>query len=60
LRHAYATHQLENGIAIHKLQQQLGHNDLHSTLRYVHWLPTYQQDAVAFSDLVAQLETSYE
>ncbi len=60
LRHAYATHQLENGIAIHKLQQQLGHNDLHSTLRYVHWLPTYQQDAVAFSDLVAQLGDHHE
>lgn len=40
LRHAYATHQLENGISITQLQQQLGHSDLHSTLRYIHWLPT--------------------
>jgi len=55
LRHAYATHQLEQGIAIHVLQQQLGHNDLHSTLRYVHWLPGYQQGKVQFSDLVGQL-----
>ncbi len=55
LRHAYATHQLEQGIAIHVLQQQLGHNDLHSTLRYVHWLPNYQQGKVQFSDLVGQL-----
>lgn len=55
LRHAYATHQLEQGIAIHVLQQQLGHNDLHSTLRYVHWLPSYQQGKGQFSDLVGQL-----
>lgn len=55
LRHAYATHQLEQGIAINRLQQQLGHNDLHSTLRYVHWLPNYQQGKARFSDLVGQL-----
>jgi len=55
LRHAYATHQLEDGIAIHVLQQQLGHKDLHSTLRYLHWLPTYQQGKAGFSDLVGQL-----
>ncbi|MBL7004246.1 MAG: site-specific integrase, partial [Gammaproteobacteria bacterium] len=28
LRHAYATHQLENGIAITQLKQQLGHKNL--------------------------------
>ena len=55
LRHAYATHQLENGIAIHVLQQQLGHKDLHSTLRYVHWLPIFQQGKAQFCDLVGQL-----
>jgi site-specific recombinase XerD len=60
LRHAYATHQLENGIAIHKLQHQLGHNDLHSTLRYVHWLPSYQQGKAQFSDLVSELEASHD
>jgi integrase/recombinase XerD len=56
LRHAYATHQLENGIAINVLQQQLGHKDLHSTLRYLHWLPTYQKGNAGFSDLVGQLD----
>jgi len=60
LRHAYATHQLENGIAIHKLQHQLGHNDLRSTLRYVHWLPSYQQGKAQFSDLVTELEASHD
>ena len=60
LRHAYATHQLENGLALHKLQHQLGHNDLHSTLRYVHWVPNYQQDQTPFNDLINELGVDYE
>ena len=60
LRHAYATHQLESGLAIHKLQHQLGHNDLHSTLRYVHWVPSYQQGQSPFNDLVEELGVDYE
>jgi integrase/recombinase XerD len=60
LRHAYATHQLEQGIAIHKLQHQLGHRHLQTTLRYVHWVPTYQQGGIAFSDLVGQLDGEYD
>lgn len=59
LRHAYATHQLENGLPVHQLQQQLGHRGLESTLRYVHWVPTYQQGKSAFSDLVGQLEIGH-
>ena len=60
LRHAYATHQLENGIAIHKLQHQLGHRQLQTTLRYLHWLPSYQQGKAPFSDLVEQLEAGHD
>lgn len=60
LRHAYATHQLENGIAIHKLQHQLGHKHLQTTLRYVHWVPTYQQGGTGFSDLVGELEPDHD
>ena len=36
LRHAYATHQLENGLPVHTLRQQLGHQDLRSTMQYLH------------------------
>ena len=60
LRHAYATHQLEQGLPVHQLQHQLGHRQLQTTLRYVHWVSSYQQGSGAFSDLVEQLETGHD
>lgn len=55
LRHAYATNQLEDGLPVHQLQQQMGHTNIKTTLRYLHWVPRYHQSEVAYSDLVAQL-----
>ena len=59
LRHAYATHQLEAGLPVHRLQRLLGHRNIHSTLRYVHWVPDYREGSGAH-DLVAQLEPGHE
>ncbi len=59
LRHAYATHQLEAGLAVHQLQHQLGHNNLRSTLRYVHWSGHYRHGELASVDLVARLEVDH-
>ncbi|MCB1609455.1 MAG: site-specific integrase [Xanthomonadales bacterium] len=56
LRHAYATHQLEDGMPVHILQRQLGHSDLRTTMRYLHWVPDYRQGATGNSDLIARLE----
>ena len=53
LRHAYATHQLENGLPVHELQHLLGHNDLRSTERYLHWLPGRCDAKRGYSDLLA-------
>jgi site-specific recombinase XerD len=55
LRHAYATHQLEQGLPIHQLQQLMGHGDLHSTMRYLHWVPTQQREGRTHADLLAEV-----
>ncbi len=52
LRHAYATHQLEAGMPAFKLQRLLGHQNLRTTLRYVHWLPHYQDRGQVGTDLL--------
>jgi site-specific recombinase XerD len=57
LRHAYATHQLEAGMPVHQLQRLLGHNNLQSTMRYVHWVPSHQHGAGM--DLLAALEVRH-
>lgn len=52
LRHAYATHQLAQGMPVHELQRLLGHNSLQSTVRYVHWVPGYQHGDAGHADLI--------
>ena len=44
---------------ITKLQHQLGHKDIHTTLRYLHWLPNYQGGDDG-TDLIADLEKDHE
>lgn len=58
LRHAYATHQLDAGMPVHQLQRLLGHQDIHSTLRYVHWIADYRE-GIAGTDLIAGLEVGH-
>ena len=58
LRHAYATHQLEAGLPVHQLQRLLGHQNLYSTLRYVHWVPHYREGQGG-TDLIAALEVDH-
>lgn len=60
LRHAYATHQLEAGLPVYQLQQLLGHSNIRSTMRYVHWVHSYKEGRNAVSDLVSVLERSHE
>lgn len=55
LRHAYATHQLESGLPVHQLQRLLGHGNLHSTMRYVHWVPGVGGNGSHHADLIGGL-----
>jgi len=42
-------------LLITQLQHQMGHKDIRTTLRYVHWLPNYQV-CDSGTDLIADLE----
>lgn len=53
LRHAYATHQLNAGMPLHRLQRALGHKHIRTTMNYIHWLPHYQDTGNGASDLLA-------
>lgn len=60
LRHAYATHQIENGLAVHQLQRLLGHGSLQSTMRYLHWMPGAGRDGRGHRDLLAELGVRHD
>ncbi|PSF13230.1 tyrosine-type recombinase/integrase [Marinobacter shengliensis] len=55
LRHAYATHQLEHGVPLNDLQKFLGHSNLRTTERYLHWLPGLSSQNRSPADLIADL-----
>ena len=46
-------HQLERGMPLNQLQQQLGHADIRTTQHYLHWLPELNNGA---QDLMADWE----
>lgn len=52
LRHAYATHQLERGLPVHTLSGYLGHNDISTTMRYLHWV---KESPVSCADLLQDI-----
>lgn len=58
LRHAYATHQLAAGLGVERLQRLMGHTSIHTTLRYLHWLPS-AVEGEGERDLLAKLEVSH-
>lgn len=47
------------GLPVQVLQYQLGHSDIQTTLRYVHWVPGYREGDAGAVDLVACLEPDH-
>jgi integrase len=58
LRHAYASHQLAAGLGVERLQRLMGHNSIHTTLRYVHWVPSASEGEGEL-DLLGKLEVGH-
>ena len=50
LRHAYATHLLEEGVNLRVIQRHMGHSSLESTMVYLHLTHKGQEDAYALID----------
>ena len=46
LRHFRATQWLMNGVDVNTVKELLGHSDIHTTMRYVHYIQTHATKAV--------------
>jgi site-specific recombinase XerD len=58
LRHAFATHLLEAGVNVHRIQRLLGHGSLSTTARYFHLAQPHLADAASPLDLLERPDTT--
>ena len=60
LRHFRATQWLMNGVDVNTVKELLGHSDIHTTMRYVHYVRTHASKAVRLAQEQEVAEWSQE
>jgi integrase/recombinase XerD len=58
LRHAFATHLLEAGVNVHRIQRLLGHGSLNTTARYFHLAQPNLADTASPLDLLERPDST--
>ena len=46
LRHTHASRLIQNGLSLYEVKEILGHSDIKTTMRYVHYVAEHAQEAV--------------
>lgn len=54
IRHSFATHLVDNGTDLHTVKELLGHSNLQTTMRYMHFTTTRIQGVVNPYDVLPQ------
>ena len=58
LRHAFATHLLEAGVNVHRIQRLMGHGSLNTTARYFHLAQPHLAETASPLDLLERPDTT--
>ena len=59
LRHSYASHLVEAGVSLRRVQQLLGHSSLLTTMRYLHLTESEREGTRALIDQLMDRTTPF-
>lgn len=60
LRHSFATHLMDQGIALPKIQKLLGHKDVKTTMIYMHVSDKDINEVISPLDIIKKVDSATE